>query len=163
MSLGMEVGLGPSDFVFDGDHASPEKKAHPHTPAHVYCGKTARWIKMPLGTEVNFGPGDVVLDGVAAAQLPTKRATAPQFSVHIYMWPKRWMEDGMEVDLGPQTTCIRRSPMQLSVKGAQQPPLFGLCLLWPRSPVSATAELLFNFGGPVLSLEQVKLEPSNFL
>jgi len=28
-------------------------------------------------------------------------------------------------------------------KGAQQPPLFRSCLLWPRSPISATAKLLF--------------------
>jgi len=28
--------------------------------AHVYCGQTAGWIKMPLGTEVNLGPGDAV-------------------------------------------------------------------------------------------------------
>jgi len=25
----MEVGLGPGDFVFDGDPAAPEKKAQP--------------------------------------------------------------------------------------------------------------------------------------
>ena len=31
---------------------------------------------------------------------------------------------------------------QLSTKGAQNPPLFGPCLLWQRSPISATAELL---------------------
>jgi len=31
MLLGMEVGLGPGDFVFDEDPATPEKKAHlPH-------------------------------------------------------------------------------------------------------------------------------------
>ena len=33
---------------------------------------------------------------------------------------------------------------QRSAKGAQHPPpLLGPCLLWPRSPISATAELLF--------------------
>ena len=32
MSLGMEVGLGPGDFVFDGDPATPEK-GHSHTHA----------------------------------------------------------------------------------------------------------------------------------
>jgi len=32
MPLGMEVGLGPGDFVFDGDPARPRKKAHPHLP-----------------------------------------------------------------------------------------------------------------------------------
>ena len=32
MPLGTETGLGPGDFVFDGDAAPPEKKAHPpHT------------------------------------------------------------------------------------------------------------------------------------
>ena len=36
-----------------------------HTPlfAHVYCGQTAGWIKIPLATEVGHGPGDIVLDG----------------------------------------------------------------------------------------------------
>jgi len=42
--------------------------------AHVYCGQTAEWIKMPLGTKVNLGPGDV--DGVAA---PPKRGPAASF------------------------------------------------------------------------------------
>jgi len=26
MSFGMELGLGPGDFVLDGDHAPPQKK-----------------------------------------------------------------------------------------------------------------------------------------
>jgi len=29
-----------------------------------------------------------------------------------------------------------------TAKGAQHPPLLDPCLLWPRSPISATAELL---------------------
>ena len=33
---------------------------------------------------------------------------------------------------------------QLSANGAQQPSSFRPCLLWPRSPISATAELLFH-------------------
>ena len=65
--LGVEVGLGPGDFVFGGDLAPPEKR---HSPtqffAHVYCGQTAGWIKMSLGTEVNLGPGNFVL----GSQLP---------------------------------------------------------------------------------------------
>jgi len=54
----MEVSLGPGDFVFDGDLDTPEKRAHHATQflAHVYCGQTAGWIRMPLGTEVNLGP-----------------------------------------------------------------------------------------------------------
>jgi len=52
--LGMEVGLDPGDFVFDG---------HTHTTqflAHVYCGQTAGWMKTPLGAEVDLGPDHIV-------------------------------------------------------------------------------------------------------
>ena len=64
MQLGMEVGLGPGDFVLDGDPAFPRKK---HSPAkflaHVYCGQTVGWIKMPLGRQVGLDPSNIVLDG----------------------------------------------------------------------------------------------------
>ena len=68
MALGMEVGLGPSDFVFDGDPATPRTEGTPTTTqflAHVCCGQTAGWMKAPLGTEVGLGPGHIVLDGVS--------------------------------------------------------------------------------------------------
>ena len=51
MSLGMEVGLGPGDFVLDGNPGQS-----PQCSAHVYCGQTAGWIKMALGTKVGLGP-----------------------------------------------------------------------------------------------------------
>ena len=47
---------------------------------------------------------------------------------------------GTEVDLGPGHIVLDRS--QLPQKGHSSPPLFGPCLLWPRSPISATAKLL---------------------
>ena len=67
MSLGMEVGLGPGDFVFDGIQLT-QKNGTSLTQflGHLYCHQTAGWIKMPLGTEEYLGPGDVVLDGIAA-------------------------------------------------------------------------------------------------
>jgi len=35
--------------------APPQKRAHsPQFSAHVYCGQTAGWIKMPLGMKVGF-------------------------------------------------------------------------------------------------------------
>jgi len=37
MLLGMEVGVGPGDFVFDGDPATPEKRAHPPHPIFSPC------------------------------------------------------------------------------------------------------------------------------
>jgi len=87
MPLGVEVGLSPGDFVFDGDPALlPKKGAQPppQFSAHVYCGQRAGWIKMALDTEVSLGPGHIVLDG-APAPLHQKGGTAPpQFSAHFY-------------------------------------------------------------------------------
>jgi len=56
--IGMEEGLGPGDFVFDLDPATPEKGLPTTTQylANVYCGQTAGWMKMPLGTKVDHGP-----------------------------------------------------------------------------------------------------------
>ena len=81
MPLGMEVGLGLRDIVFDVDPATPRKRAHPPHPifGHVYCGQMAVWMKTPLGTEVDLGPGHSVLDRVPA---PAKGAQL--FSVHVH-------------------------------------------------------------------------------
>jgi len=67
MKLGMEVGLGPSHIVLDGDAAPvpPCKKrgtARNFWP-HVHCGHTAGCIKIPLGTEIGLGPSDIVSHG----------------------------------------------------------------------------------------------------
>jgi len=78
MPLGMEVGLGPGDFVLDGDpgHLPKNWAQPPHQfLTNVYCGQTAGWIKIPLRMEVSLGPGDIVLDGD-----PTpKKGTDPNF------------------------------------------------------------------------------------
>jgi len=50
---------------------------------------------------------------------------------------------GTEVDLGLCHIVLDEVPAP--AKRAQQPPLFGPCLLWRRSPISSTAELLFAF------------------
>ena len=55
----------------------------------VYCGQTARWLKMPLGTEVGLGPGDIVLDGNPAP--PPLKGHSPQFSAHV-RWPNSWID-----------------------------------------------------------------------
>jgi len=53
MTLGMDVGLSPGDFVLDGDPAPLPKRGRGHQfSAHVYCGQTAGWIKMALGMEM---------------------------------------------------------------------------------------------------------------
>jgi len=48
---------------------------------------------------------------------------------------------GTEVDTGPSYIVLDRVPA-LRERGTAAPYLFGPCLLWPRSPISATAELL---------------------
>ena len=53
-----------------------------------------------------------------------------------------WMKTplGTEVDLGAGHIVLDGFPA-LRERGTD-PPLLGPCLLWPRSPISATAELL---------------------
>ena len=53
-----------------------------------------------------------------------------------------WMKTplGTEVDLGLGHIVLDGVPAP--AKGAEQPALFGPCLLWPLSPISATAELV---------------------
>ena len=64
-ALGMEVGLGPGHIVLDWNLLPfPEKGAQPPPfSAHVCCGQTAGWIKMPLGTKIGLSPGHIVLHG----------------------------------------------------------------------------------------------------
>jgi len=65
MPFGLEVDLGPGDFVLDGYPAPLPKNwaEDPKFSAHVYCGQTAGCIEMPLGMEVGLSSGDFVLDG----------------------------------------------------------------------------------------------------
>ena len=86
MALGMEVGLGPGNFVFYGKPAIPGIEGTPTTTqflAHVYCGQTAGWMKAPLGMEVDLGPGHIVLDDV-----PPLRAHSPHLFGPCLLWPR---------------------------------------------------------------------------
>jgi len=102
MALGMEVGFGPGDFVFDGDPATPRTEGITHYH--------------PV-----FGP--------------------------CLLWPNGWMdEDAIRYRSRrrPRPHYIRQDPSSAR-NGHNSPHHFGPCLLWARSPISATAELLFNF------------------
>jgi len=98
----------------------------PQFSAHVYCGQTAAWIKMPLGTEVGLAClRDTVFDVDPATPRKKGTPTPTQFSAHIYCgqmagWMK--MPLGTEVDLGPGHTVLDGVPAP--VKGAQQRPSF---------------------------------------
>ena len=134
---------------------SPKREQSlPQFSAHLYCGQTAECIKMPLGTEVYLGRRDMVFDVDPATPRKKGTTTPTKFLAHVYCGQMAgWMKTPLrtEVDLGPGHIVLDRVPAP--VKGAQQPPLFGQCLLWPRSPISATAELLFKFSVSIISFE----------
>ena len=92
--------------------------------------------------EVGFGPGDYVFDGDPAA--PEKRHTYPtEFLAHVYSGQTAgWMKTplGTEVDLGTGHIVLDVVPA-VRERGTAAPS-FRPCLLLPRSPISATAELL---------------------
>jgi len=94
MSLGMELGLGPGDFVLNGDPAPPSPKGMAETPkfsAHVYCGQTAGWMKLVLGKDVGLSPGDFLLDGDPVPS-PLKKVEPP-FAIFgpFLLCPTGWM------------------------------------------------------------------------
>ena len=68
ISLGTELGLGPGNFVLDGDPAPPPQRGTDPSQfsAHICCGQMAAWIKMSLGMELGLGPGNFVLHGEPA-------------------------------------------------------------------------------------------------
>jgi len=125
---------GQGDFVLDGDPAPPQKRGHsPQFWAHVYCGQTAGWIKMPLGTEVGFGPGDIVLGGDLGTP---KKGHSPQFSALGRCGQtagRIMMPFGTEVGLGPDDFVLDGDSAPSPKTGAAQTPapIFGPCLLWP--------------------------------
>ena len=81
MPLGMEVGLGPGDFVLNGDPATPEKRAHSLTPNFWPMSIVVKRLdgrrRHVIGTEVDLGPGHIILDWVSA--LRERGTAAPCF------------------------------------------------------------------------------------
>ena len=121
----------------------------PRFSAHICCGQMAGWIKIHLVGRYRPQPKPhCVIRGPCS--LSSKGGGAPPpFSVHVYCgqtagWIK--MALGTLVGLVARPHCVRRGPSSSRQRGTAAPslPLFGSCLLWPRSPISATAELLFK-------------------
>jgi len=111
-----------------GPSPLPQKGRSPtQFSAHVYCGQTAAWIKIPLGTEVGLG----LRDSVRCADPGT-----PRKKWHIHPTPflahvscgqmDGWMKTplGTEVDLGPSHIVGLLDGVPAPAKGAQQPPSF---------------------------------------
>ena len=83
MSLGMELGLGPGDFMLDRDPAALPKKGGraPQFSAHDYCDQTAGWMKLVPGMVVGLSPGEFVLDGDPAPSPQKGQSCLPNFKV----------------------------------------------------------------------------------
>jgi len=82
-------------------------------------------------------------------QLPQEeRHTHPtQFLAHVYFGQTAvWMKTrlGTEVDLGTGHIVLDVAPA-VRERGTEAAPSFRPCLLWPRSPISATAERLLRY------------------
>ena len=76
-----------------GTQPPTPKGVEPPILAHVYCGQTAVWIKMPLGTEVGLGLRDIEFDVIDVDPgTPRKKGTPtpPNF------WPMsivaKWLD-----------------------------------------------------------------------
>jgi len=102
----------------------PQKGGRAPSPkffsAHVYCGQTAGWIKMPLGTKVGLNPGDSVSDEDQASLSAKGVEPHPQFSAHFYCGQTAGcikMPLGMEVDLSPRDFVLNGDAAPTSQKG----------------------------------------------
>jgi len=113
-----------------GHSSPPPKKGQPPIFGPCLLWQTVGWIKTPLGTEVDLGPGHLHLHLPGYVRLRNYSKTS--------------------------TLCIRRVPSYRRKRHSRRPPVFGPCLLWQRSPISATAELLFNFVAAMQWLDRLR-------
>ena len=145
--LGTELGLSPGDFVLDGDAAPPPKRGDPQIfgpcllRPNGWMHQGATWY----GGRPRPRPHCVTWESSSP-----KRGTAPHFLVHVNCGKTAGLTKtplNTEVDLGSGHVELHGVPA-LRQRGTAVPPLFGPCLLWPRSPISATAELLLTYLTP---------------
>jgi len=144
---------GPSSRPQDRDHS-------PQFSAHVYCGQTAAWIKMPLSTEVGLGPANIVLDG-DPARPPPKGPQPPIFGTCL-LWPDgcmhldtTWYGDRPQ----PRGHCVRWGPSSPSAKLVQSPAQFsahvgcGKMAGWTKMPLGTEVDLGLGDVVPQLPLK----------
>ena len=113
-----------------GPSPLPKKGQIPQFLAHVYCGQTAAWIKMPLSTAIGLGLRDIALDGDPAP--PPLKGHSPKFSANVCCgqtagWTK--MPLGMEVGLVPGDFVFDGDPATSEKRAHHSHTIFGPCLL----------------------------------
>ena len=139
--------LRPGDIVLDGDPAPPSLKGHsPQFSAHVCCGQTAGWIKMPLGIVVGLSSSYIVLDGEPG--LP--KGAHPLLLRHGQTagWIKMLL--GTEISLGPGHIVLDRNRAPQKGEGHSNSPFVGPCMLWPNGWMDQGTETGLGPGDIVL-------------
>ena len=108
--------------------SSPPQKGGraPKFSAHVYCGQTAGWIKMPLDIKVGLDTGHILLDGDHAP--PSSKEDTTPFSAHVCygqtaLWIKMLLS--IEVGLGPGHIVLDGDPAPFPKGGTAPPQIFG--------------------------------------
>jgi len=90
MSLGMEIGLGPDDFVLDGDPAPPPQKGHrPPIFGPYLLRPNGCMDQESLGMELGLDLGDFVLDGDPVAPSAKGGGRIPQNFRPMFIATKR--------------------------------------------------------------------------
>ena len=135
------------DIVLDGDTATSIKKGTEPPPTLGRC------LLCPNG----WMDQDATWYGGSSRPRPLCVRWAPsypqkkwhihpvQFLAHVYcVQTAGWMKTRLDtkVDLGRAGHVVLDEVPALRERGTAAPRLFGPCLVWPRSPISATAELL---------------------
>jgi len=96
------------------------------------------------------------------ASFPPLKGHSPNLCPICPLWPNDWMDEDATwygSRSRPRPHCVRRGPSSVRKKHSSHPHLFGPCLLWPRSPISATAELLL---WPPYEIGQATFLPCGF-
>jgi len=151
MPLGMEVGLGSGHIALHENPAPPPLKegTAPQFSAHVCCGQTAGWIKMPLGTMVGLGPGNIVRcrPSFTPKGHRPQGAQPPSNFGPCLLWPNGWMDQDAtwyEGSSWPRPHCVTWDPAPPPKRGTSRN-FRPISIVAKRSPISATAEHLLSY------------------
>ena len=132
MPIGMEVGLGPGDFVLDGDSAPlPEMGTDPQFwPMYIVAkrlnGSRCHFVRRSTSARrrcVRWGRSP-----------PPLKGAHPTVFDPCLLWPNGWMDEyaiWYESRPRPRPHCVRWEHSSPSPKG-HNPSIFGPYLLWPN-------------------------------
>ena len=148
MRLGMEVGLGPGDFVLHGDPAPPPKKGGRAPQIFGPCLLRPNGWMDKAGTCYGGRPQSRRLClRWGPSPLPTKKVEpTPQFSAHFYCgqtagWIKLVLV--MEVGLSPGDFVLDGDPALLPKRGRAPLPKFRPISIVAKRPDASKCQLVW--------------------